>query len=314
MNKPVPVILDADPGHDDAIAWVVANASKDLKILACTAVNGNCNVHKAQYNARRVMTLIGLNAPVAAGRNCPLYRESLSAPANIHGESGLDGPALPEPVMELEECSAVELMARTLKNSDEPVTIVATGPLTNVAQLLLAHPELKNRIARISLMGGGIKYGNWTPAAEFNILFDPEAADIVFSSGIPIIMAGLDVTEKALIKPEDVEAIKAISNPVSEIVWQWLEFFYRFHLSIGYRGAPMHDVCAVMALIHPEVFTMQSMYVKIETSGMYTTGKTVGDIYNVTGIKPNATCLIDVDRPEFVRLLTEYIRCYSEVQ
>ena len=313
MKKPFPIILDADPGHDDAIAWVVANASRDLRILACTAVNGNCSVNKARYNARRIMTLIGLNVPVAAGGNCPLYRESLSAPANIHGESGLDGPALPAPAMKLEDCSAVELMARTLKESNEPVTIVATGPLTNVAQLLLAHPELKDRIAQISLMGGGIKYGNWTPAAEFNILIDPEAADIVFTSGIHIMMSGLDVTEKALIKPEDVEAIKKINNPVSKIVWQWLEFFYRFHLSIGYRGAPMHDVCAVMALIHPEVFTMQDMYVEIETEGMYTTGKTVGDIYGVTGKMPNATCVMDVDREEFVRLLTDYIRCYSEV-
>ena len=146
MNNRIPIILDADPGHDDAIAWVVANASDKLEILACTAVNGNCNAYKAAYNAQRVMALIGLDVPVARGRNCPLYRPSLSAPANIHGESGLDGPALPEPKRELEKISAAELMARTLRNSKEKVTIVATGPLTNVGELLLGYPELKEKI------------------------------------------------------------------------------------------------------------------------------------------------------------------------
>ena len=313
MNNRIPIILDADPGHDDAIAWVVAHASDKLDILACTAVNGNCNAYKAAYNAQRVMALIGLDVPVARGRNCPLYRPSLSAPANIHGESGLDGPALPEPKRDLEQISAAELMAKVLRESEEKVTIVATGPLTNVAELLLGYPELKDKIAQISIMGGGIRYGNWTPAAEFNILIDPEAADIVFRSGIHVMMSGLDVTEQALVTPEDVEEIKQIGNPVSEIVWQWLEFFYRFHLTLGYKGAPMHDLCAVMCLIHPEVFDMQDMYVEVETEGMYTDGKTIGDIYNITGRKPNATCLMGVDRKKFIDLMIDYIRYYSEV-
>ena len=313
MKKPIPVILDADPGHDDAIAWVVANASSQLKILGCTAVNGNCNAYKAAYNAQRVMALIGLDVPIARGNNSPLYRQSLSAPANIHGESGLDGPALPEPVRELEEVSGPALMARLLAECEEKAVIIATGPLTNVAELLLSHPELKDRIAAISLMGGGIKYGNWTPAAEFNILSDPEAADVVFTSGIHILMSGLDVTEKALVRPEDVEAIKALNNPVSELVWRWLEFFYRFHLSIGYEGAPLHDLCAVMALIHPEIFTMQDMYVEIDTAGRYTEGETIGDIYNITGNPANATCVMDVDRKRFVSLMIDYISRYGEV-
>lgn len=312
MDKKIPIILDADPGHDDAIAWVVANASDKLKILACTAVNGNCNAQKAQYNARRVMALIGLDVPVAVGKDCPLYRQSLSAPTNIHGESGLDGPVLPEPKRELESIGATELMAKVLRESDERVTIVATGPLTNVGELLLGYPELKDKIECISIMGGGIKYGNWTPAAEFNILIDPEAADIVFNSGIHVIMSGVDVTEKALVEGQGVERIKKIGNPVSDIVYEWLEFFYRFHKSIGYPGAPMHDLCAVMALIHPEVFTMKDMYVEIETEGMYTDGKTIGDIYNVTGKKPNATCLMDVDREKFIDLMIDYIKKYSE--
>ena len=188
------------------------------------------------------------------------------------------------------------------------------GVDSSVAALLLAHPELKCKIARISLMGGGIATGNWTPAAEFNILVDPEAAKIVFTSGVPITMAGLDVTEKALIMPEDFERVRALCNPVSDIVAQWLEFFYKFHRSIGYAGAPMHDPCAVMALLHPEVFTMKPLYVQIETAGKYCRGATVGDLLGVTGHAPNATCLLNVDRKRFADLLVDAMRFYGEGQ
>ena len=203
-------------------------------------------------------------------------------------------------------------MAKVLRESPEPVTIVATGPQTNVAALLLAHPELKEKIARISLMGGGIATGNWTPAAEFNILVDPEAAKIVFESGVPITMAGLDVTEKALILPEDFERVRALGNPVSTIVAEWLEFFYKFHRSIGYDGAPMHDPCAVMVLLHPEIFTVKPMYVQIETAGEYCRGTTVGDVLGFSGHAPNADVLLDVDRDRFADLLVEAIRFYGE--
>ena len=231
--KKIPIILDGDPGHDDAIAWVLARASRKLEILAVTSCCGNQTIEKTTYNALRVCTLIGLHAPVGKGCPHPLLNDVMNAPS-VHGESGLDGPALPEPAFEPSAFSAPELMAKVLRESPEPVTIVATGPQTNVAALLLAHPELKSKIARISLMGGGIATGNWTPAAEFNILVDPEAAKIVFTSGVPITMAGLDVTEKALILPEDFERVRALCNPVSDIVAQWLEFFYKFHRSIGH--------------------------------------------------------------------------------
>ena len=313
-ERKIPVILDGDPGHDDAIGWVIAAASDKLDVLGCTAVNGNCSVDKAAYNAQRICALINLDVPIAKGQSKPLFVEPISAPSNIHGESGLDGPALPEPVRKLEEISAVELMAKLVKESEDKVTIVSTGPLTNTAAFLLTYPDLKDRIERISLMGGGILYGNWTPAAEFNILVDPDAADIVFNSGIPIYMAGLDVTEKALVLPQDVEAIKEINNPVSDIVWQWLEFFYRFHKSVGYQGAPMHDPCAVMVLIHPEIFELKDMYVEVETSGEYTKGCTVGDYYNVTGKQANATCLMNLDRQKFIDYMVEAIKKYSEVK
>ena len=265
LTEKIPLILDGDPGHDDAIAWVLAKGSGAIDILAVTTAAGNQTIEKTTYNALRVCTLIGLHVPVAKGCPRPLLTDPMNAPS-VHGESGLDGPALPEPAFAAQSIGAVELMARVIRSSREKVAIVSTGPMTNTAAFLMAHPELKSRIRCISLMGGGLLYGNWTPAAEFNILVDPEAAKIVFDSGVPILMSGLDVTEKALVKPADFERIRALHNPVSDIVWQWLEFFYRFHKTLGYEGAPMHDPCAVMALIHPEVFTMRDYYVQIETA------------------------------------------------
>ncbi len=310
-NKKIPLILDGDPGHDDAIAWVLAQASGAFDIRAVTTVGGNSTLEKTSYNARRVCTLIGLDAPVAAGRPCPLVTDLEIAP-NIHGESGLDGPELPEPAMELSSLSAVELMAKVLRESSEPVTIVSTGPLSNTAALLVSHPELKSKIERISLMGGGIAYGNWTPAAEFNILVDPEAAKCVFDSGIPLIMSGLDVTEKALILPGDFERIRALGNSVSSIVAEWLEFFYTSHRSIGYEGAPMHDPCAVAVLLHPELFKIKDMYVEIETCGEYCKGATVADTMGLSGNRPNVSCVMDVDREAFADYMVESIKFYGE--
>jgi pyrimidine-specific ribonucleoside hydrolase len=306
----IPVILDGDPGHDDAIAWMLAKSSPLLDIRAVTSAAGNQTLEKTTYNARRICTLLGIDAPVAMGRPRPLLADPITA-GNIHGQTGLDGPALPEPAMELSPLSAVELMAKVLRESETPVTIIATGPETNVAALLLAHPELKSKIAKISVMGGGIAYGNWTPAAEFNILVDPEAADIVFSSGILVEMAGLDVTEKALVFPEDFERIRAVGNQVAQVVADWLEFFYKFHRSIGYAGAPVHDPCAVAALLKPELFTMRDLYVAIETTGEYCRGTTVGDLNASTGHTPNARCLLGVDHEGFVDLLVDAVKTYD---
>ena len=304
-----PILLDGDPGHDDAIAWMLAKASPELDIRAVTSCAGNQTIEKTTYNAMRICTLLGIDAPIAMGRPRPLLSDPITA-GNIHGQTGLDGPSLPEPGMELSPLNAVELMAKTLRESEAPVTIVSTGPQTNVAALLLAHPELKHKIARISLMGGGIAYGNWSPAAEFNILVDPEAARTVFTSGVPVQMAGLDVTEKALIFPEDFQRIRAVGNQVARVVADWLEFFYQFHRSIGYTGAPVHDPCAVASLLHPELFTARDLYVEVETAGEYCRGATVGDLRG-GGHVPNARCLMDVDRQGFADLLVEAVRFYD---
>ena len=306
MNK-IPVILDGDPGHDDAIGWMLAKASPMLDIRAVTSVCGNQTIEKTTYNAMRICTLLGIDCPVAKGRPSPLLAKPMIAPS-VHGQSGLDGPKLPEPAMELSEMSSVELMAKVLRESEVPVTIVSTGPQTNVAALLLAHPELKNKIGQISLMGGGIEHGNWTPAAEFNILVDPEAAKIVFESGIPVIMSGLDVTEKALIYPADFERIRAVGNPVAVVVADWLEFFYEFHRELGYPGAPLHDPVAVVSLVRPDLLISRELCVEIETRGEYCRGATIGH-----NRKPaNARVNLGIDRDGFADFLVEAVSTYGE--
>ncbi|MEA3326983.1 MAG: nucleoside hydrolase [Chloroflexota bacterium] len=309
--KKIPVILDGDPGHDDAIAWVLANASPMLDICACTSVCGNQTIEKTTYNALRIMTLIGLDVPMAMGRDKPLVGDRINAPS-VHGQTGLDGPVLPEPVAEPLSINSVELMAQIIDESDEPVYIIPTGPLTNIGALLLLYPQLKPKIARISLMGGGISFGNWTPAAEFNILVDPEAADIVFRSGVPITMSGLDVTQRALVFPEDFERIRALQNPVAIVMAEWLNFFYRFHRSIGYAGAPVHDAVAVTALIKPQILTTQQLYIQIEKTGDYCRGMTVADRFGVYGKPPNATVIMDIDRSAFIDLLVAAAAYYGE--
>lgn len=311
MADKIPVILDGDPGHDDAIAWMLAASSPMLDIKAITTCCGNQTLEKTTYNALRICTLLGIRCPIAKGRPTPMVAPPMTAGA-VHGESGLDGPKLPEPEMELEEIGAVELMAKIIRESDEPIQIVATGPQTNVATLLVTYPELKEKIRGISLMGGGIAYGNWSCAAEFNILVDPEAADIEFRSGLPIIMAGLDVTEKALIFPEDFERVRAVGNPVAKVVAEWLEFFYKFHRELGYEGAPVHDPVAVTALIRPDLLEIRDMHVDIETKGEYCRGMTVGDMRGGSTAEPNAKVIMNIDRDGFADLLVEAVKTYSK--
>ena len=313
MGNKIPVILDGDPGHDDAMAWMLAKSSDMLDIKAVVSVCGNQTIEKTTYNAQRICTLLGIDAPIAKGRPAPLCSDIMTA-ASVHGQSGLDGPILPEPTMELSKLSSVDLMAKVILESEEPVAIISTGPLTNTASLLLAHPELVSKIRCISLMGGGIAHGNWTPAAEFNILVDPEAADIVFRSGVEIYMSGLDVTEKALMLPEDFERIREVGNPVAKVVAEWLEFFYDFHRNIGYEGAPVHDAVAVTALIRPELIMMQDMFIQIETKGEYCRGATVADNISESAKKenkPNAHVGMGIDRQGFVDMMVEAVKTYN---
>lgn len=309
MRK-TPVILDCDPGHDDAIGIILACASDKLDVKAITTVGGNQTIAKTTNNALRVLAFINQTIPVAKGADKPILRELEIAEA-VHGDSGLDGPYLPQPKQEPEELSAVEMMAKVVEESEEKVTLVPTGPLTNIAVFLLAYPHLKEKIARISLMGGSAVGGNWTPAAEFNILVDPEAAKIVFESGIPITMSGLDVTHKARIYKEDIAKIKSQGGKVATMVGELLEFFIKFHQELGWDYAPLHDPCAVAWLINPEMFTSKEYFVEIDTDGQFTTGCTATDFNNQTGNKPNTTVLLDVDRKAFVEMLIEAVNYYE---
>ncbi|WP_429089136.1 pyrimidine-specific ribonucleoside hydrolase RihA [Aeromonas veronii] len=309
----LPVILDCDPGHDDAIALILALASPELKVLAVTTSAGNQTPDKTLNNALRILTLLGRDdIPVAAGAPKPLARELIIAD-NVHGESGLDGPKLPDPAFAPQAMTGIELMARCLRESPQPVTLVPTGPLTNIALLLAAHPELKPRIARIVLMGGAAGAGNWTPAAEFNIYVDPEAADMVFKSGIPITMCGLDVTHEAQVMDEDIELVRAITNPVAQCVAGLLDFFMIYHRDPkwGFAGAPLHDPCTIAWLLAPELFHGVECRVDIETSGEHTVGMTVVDRYGLTGKPANALVLLGLDRPGFIDLLVTRLRAFD---
>ena len=314
MDKALPIIIDCDPGHDDAIALILALASPNLNVLAVTTSAGNQTPDKTLRNALRILTLLGRHdIPVAGGAPKPLLRELIIAD-NVHGESGLDGPALPEPGFAPQALTAVELMAKTLRASTEPVTLVPTGPLTNIALLLSAHPELKAKIARIVLMGGSAGPGNWTPAAEFNIYVDPEAAEMVFGAGVPITMCGLDVTHAAQVMDEDIERIRAITNPIARTVAELLDFFMIYHRDPkwGFVGAPLHDPCTIAWLLRPELFTGIECHVSVETQGQYTVGMTVVDRYRLSPHEPNATVLLGVERQGFIDLLVEQLQAYSE--
>lgn len=308
-----PIILDCDPGHDDAIALVLALASPEVEVKAVTSSAGNQTPEKTLRNVLRMLTLLNRpDIPVAGGATKPLMRELIIAD-NVHGESGLDGPALPEPSFAAQRCSAVELMAKVLRDAPEPVTLVATGPQTNIALLLSGHPELHAKIARIVIMGGAMGAGNWTPAAEFNIYVDPEAAEIVFQSGLPIVMAGLDVTHRAQIMADDIARFRAVGNPVATTVAGLLDFFMEYHKAEkwGFDGAPLHDPCTIAWLIRPALFTTIERWVGVETQGKYTQGMTVVDRYALTGNKPNTTLMVDLDRAAFVDLLAERLAFYN---
>jgi pyrimidine-specific ribonucleoside hydrolase len=307
MRKPV--IIDCDPGHDDAIALLLACANPSLEVKGVTVVAGNQILSKTLQNTLNVLSYAGIEVEVAKGADKPLLRDLLIAP-EVHGDSGLDGPKFPGATLGASNRSALELMEHVLTNSQEKVTLIPTGPLTNIAHLLMTYPELKNKIERISLMGGACFGGNWTPSAEFNILVDPEAAGVVFKSGVPITMSGLDVTHKALFYEEDVETVRSMGKKVSSMVVELLDFYYKFYRKMGFDGMPLHDPCAVAYVINPEIFTTKKCHVDIETRGEFTQGATVVDICDVWKKSKNVDVALDIDRKAFCQMIFEAINTY----
>jgi inosine-uridine nucleoside N-ribohydrolase len=306
------IVLDCDPGHDDAIAILLAARHPRLKLEAITTVAGNQTVEKTSRNALRVCTLAGIrDVPIAAGMDRPLVREQVVA-ADIHGESGLDGPALPEPDLALAPRHAVDLLIELLLASDGDLTIVATGPLTNVATAIRREPRIVPKIQQIVLMGGAIGLGNVTPAAEFNIYVDPEAAHIVFNCGRPVTMIGLDVTHQAQATPEVRARIRALGNPVAHLVDGLLEFFAATYREIfNFPAPPVHDPCAVARVIDSTLLHARPMRVDVELRGEFTTGRTVCDAFGKTGRAPNAEVGEGLDVPRFWDLLIETLGRYG---
>jgi inosine-uridine nucleoside N-ribohydrolase len=298
---PTPVIIDCDPGHDDAMALLLALASPELELAAVTTVAGNQTIEKVTANAIRVLDVAGAGAiPVAAGAERPLVHPARVA-AEVHGETGLDGPELLPPSREPEPVHAVELMARLLR--ERPLTLVPIGPLTNVALLLALHPWAAGRIERIVLMGGAIAEGNVTPAAEFNIWCDAEAAHRVFSSGIPVTMVGLDVTHRARLTPERAQGLRA-SGRAGAFVADLHRFYSRFHSTIYADAAtPVHDALAVASLIRPALVRLEPLHVDVDTSLGLCRGRTVVDRWRRMGLEPNADVAVDVNGPAFIDLL-----------
>jgi pyrimidine-specific ribonucleoside hydrolase len=301
----IPIILDCDPGHDDAIALLLALASPEVEVLGVTTVHGNQTLEKTTANALRVLDLAGrADLAVAAGAERPLTRE-LTVASHVHGESGLDGPALPPASRAPLAESALEFMLRTIAASARPVTLVATGPLTNVA-LLLERAGGAN-VERIVLMGGAIAEGNMTPAAEFNIWADPEAAAAVFAAGIDTTMIGLDVTHRAVTTPELQGRLRAV-GATGTFVADLVDFFTVYHReTYGWEGAPIHDAVAVAHVLRPGLVTTIARNVEIELDSDLCRGRTVVDRWRRSGREPNASVGIELDACAFFELLIERI-------
>ena len=305
------IIIDTDPGQDDAVAILLALASPDeLDVVAITTVAGNVPLPLTTRNALMMCELAGrTDLPVYAGSERPMVRDLVTA-EYVHGATGIDGAGLPEPTMEVRDGHAVDAIADMVMAAEAgEITICPLGPLTNIGQALDREPRLADRIGEIVLMGGGFfEGGNTTPAAEFNIYVDPHAADIVFRSGIPITMMPLDVTHKALTSPERLALFAAITSPAGKAVHGMLDFFERFDIEkYGTEGGPLHDPCVIAYLLNPDLFGGKEVSVRIETSSEMTIGMTVVDWWGVTAEAPNAMVMRQIDADGFFELLADRI-------
>ncbi len=309
---PTPLVLDCDPGHDDAVALLVAGASDALDLRAVTTVGGNQILDKCTRNACRVLSAAGLtHVPVAAGAAGPLERPLVIAD-DVHGESGLDGPRWGEPTVNPVDVDAVELLRLTISTADQPVVVAATGPLTNIAALLTTHPEVSANIREISWMGGSTARGNVTPLAEFNAAVDPEAVRVVLDSGLAVTMCGLDVTHQALATDEVLATLRALDTPLGNLVVELLTFFAGTYRDIfGFAAPPVHDPVAVARVIDPTLVRAVRANVEIETRGAWTTGATVVDLHGNSGRQPsNVDVALDLDAERFWKLVVGSVARY----
>jgi purine nucleosidase len=304
---PRKIIIDTDPGQDDAVAILLALASpEDLEVLGIVAVAGNVPLPLTQKNARIVCELAGHpETKVFAGCDAPISRKLITA-EHVHGQTGLDGPPMADPTMPLQDQHGVDFIIETLRSEDAgTVTLCPLGPLTNIATAFDRAPDIIEKVQEIVLMGGGyFEGGNITPSAEFNIYVDPEAAEIVFKSGVPITMMPLDVTHKALTNKARIDRFRAMGTMVGDMVAAWTDFFERFDMEkYGSEGAPLHDPTVIAYLIQPDLFAGRHINVEIETVSELTLGATVADWWRVSGRPANATFMKDIDAEGFYELL-----------
>lgn len=304
----IPVMLDCDPGHDDALAIMLAAASPRLDLRAITTVAGNQTLEKTTLNAQRICTLAGITTvPIAAGCDRPLVRD-LDVADDIHGDTGLDGTVFGPVAVDVDPSPAVDVQANVLRDSFEPVTLIAVGPLTNVATLLQRHPDLHGAIKRIVIMGGSTDRGNARPYAEFNIWADPEAAEVVLDSGIATSWHGLNVTHQALVTPEIIDRLKRLDTSLATACVELLLFFRDAYREVfGFADPPLHDPVAVAHVIDPDVVRCSRAPMRIETTGAATAGATVFDLHHQTDWTPEVEVGMQLNRERFWDLMISAI-------
>ena len=305
------IILDCDPGHDDAVAIMLAAINPKIELLGITVVAGNQKLEKTVNNALKVCNHLNLNVPVYSGMSRPMIREQLIAD-DIHGETGLDGPKFEELKIKAENKHAVNFIIDTLMNSDEKITLVPTGPLTNIGMAIRFEPKIIEKINRIVLMGGSYQLGNMTPAAEFNILADPDAAHIVFSSGVKLVMMGLDLTRQASATKEVVEKIKSLNNKASKLFVDLMEFFAASQKNVfGWTAPPVHDPTTIAYIIDPECIEVKPMFCEIELWSERSYGRTLCDYFGILKKKSNVDVAVKLDFDRFWNLVYENLKLYN---
>ncbi|KAA9000691.1 nucleoside hydrolase [Affinibrenneria salicis] len=310
------IILDCDPGHDDAIAMLLAHGNPDIELLAVTTVVGNQTLEKVTRNALAVARIANITGvPFAAGCARPLLRQVETAP-DIHGDSGLDGPVLPEPLISVDARHAVTLIIDTImSHPPQTITLVPTAGLTNIALAARLEPRIVGRVKEVVLMGGGYHVGNWSAVAEFNIKIDPEAAHIVFNEKWPLTMVGLDLTHQALATPEVVEKIAALGTKPAQFVLELLEFFGKMYKNAqGFEYPPVHDPCAVARVIDPGVMTVRKVPIDIELTGALTLGMTVADFREPAPADCHTQVAVKLDHARFWDLIVDALRRIGDVQ
>ena len=305
------IILDCESGHEDAVAILLAAINPKIELLGITVVAGNQKLEKTVNNALKVCNHLNLDVPVYSGMSRPMIREQLIAD-DIHGETGLDGPKFEELKIKAEDKHAVNFIIDTLMNSDEKVTLVPTGPLTNIGMAIRFEPRIIEKINRIVLMGGSYQLGNMTPAAEFNILADPDAAHIVFSSGVKIVMMGLDLTRQASATKEVVEKIKSLNNKASKLFVDLMEFFAASQKNVfGWSAPPVHDPTTIAYIIDPECIEVKPMFCEIELWSERSYGRTLCDYFGILKKEPNVDVAVKLDFDRFWNLVYENLKLYD---